>query len=38
LLDGLEPAERSAIKTYERARRHRRTVLGKLDQLRGGEG
>jgi hypothetical protein len=38
LLDGLEPAERSAIETYERARRHRRTVLGKLDQLRGGEG
>jgi hypothetical protein len=35
LLDGLEPSERSAIEAYERAGRHRRTVLGKLDQLRG---
>ncbi len=35
LLEGLEPAERSAIEAYERAGRHRRTILGKLDQLRG---
>jgi uncharacterized membrane protein len=38
LLDGLEPAERSAIEAYERAGRHRRTILGKLDQLRGDAG
>lgn len=38
LLDGLEPAERSAIEAYERAGRHRRTILGKLDQLREGGG
>jgi hypothetical protein len=35
LLEGLEPGERSAIEAYERAGRHRRTVLGKLAQLRG---
>ncbi|MGA7757028.1 MAG: hypothetical protein WBL31_14345 [Ilumatobacteraceae bacterium] len=38
LLEGLEPAERSAIEAYERAGRHRRTILGKLDQLRGEAG
>lgn len=32
-LDGLDATERTAIKTYERAGRHRRTILGKLDQL-----
>ncbi len=35
LLDGLETAERAAIEAYERAGRHRRTILGKIDQLRG---
>jgi hypothetical protein len=38
LLDDLEPAERSTIEAYERAGRHRRTILGKLDQLRGEDG
>jgi hypothetical protein len=33
-LDGLDDAEREAIERYERAGRHRRTILGKLDQLR----
>jgi hypothetical protein len=33
-LDGLDDAEREAIERYETAGRHRRTVLGKLDQLR----
>jgi hypothetical protein len=32
-LDGLDRAERDAIANYERAGRHRRTILGKLDQL-----
>lgn len=32
-LAGLETAEREAIERYERAGRHRRTILGKLDQL-----
>jgi hypothetical protein len=32
-LSGLEPAERAQIGDYERAHRHRRTILGKLDQL-----
>jgi hypothetical protein len=34
-LDGLEPDELDAIETYERAGRARRTVLGKIDRLRG---
>lgn len=33
-LEGLEPDERDAIERYELAGRCRRTVLGKLDQLR----
>jgi hypothetical protein len=33
-LDGLDAAERGEIERYEMARRHRRTVLGKLEQLR----
>jgi hypothetical protein len=33
-LDGLDATERQAIEEYERAGRHRRTILGKLDQLR----
>jgi hypothetical protein len=33
-LEGLTQAERNVIELYERAGRHRRTVLGKLDQLR----
>ncbi len=33
-LAGLSDAERELIERYERAHRHRRTVLGKLDQLR----
>ncbi len=33
-LDGLDAAERAAIEQYELRHRHRRTVLGKLDQLR----
>ena len=33
-LDGLDATERQAIEVYERAGRHRRTILGKLDQLR----
>ncbi len=32
-LDGLEPDELAAIRRHERARRNRRTILGKLDQL-----
>lgn len=35
-LDGLDDAEREAIERYETAGRHRRTILGKLDQLRTG--
>jgi hypothetical protein len=35
-LGDLEPDERAAIEAYERAGRHRRTILGKLDQLRDG--
>jgi hypothetical protein len=34
MLAGLEPAERDAIEAYELQGRHRRTILGKLDQLR----
>lgn len=34
-LAGLSASERDLIERYERANRHRRTVLGKLDQLRG---
>ena len=33
-LDGLDDAEREAIERYETAGRHRRTILGKLEQLR----
>jgi hypothetical protein len=33
-LDGLDDAERVAIERYELAGRHRRTILGKLEQLR----
>lgn len=33
-LDGLDDAEREAIELYETAGRHRRTILGKLEQLR----
>lgn len=33
-LDGLDDAERTAIERYETAGRHRRTILGKLEQLR----
>jgi hypothetical protein len=33
-LDGLDDAEREAIERYELAGRHRRTILGKLEQLR----
>ncbi len=33
-LAGLSDAERDLIERYERTHRHRRTVLGKLDQLR----
>jgi hypothetical protein len=34
MLAGLEPDERDAIESYELRGRHRRTILGKLDQLR----
>ncbi len=34
-LPGLSAAERDLVERYERAHRKRRTVLGKLDQLRG---
>ena len=33
-LEGLDAVERDAIERYEHNGRHRRTVLGKLDQLR----
>lgn len=33
-LEGLNQGERNVIELYETAGRHRRTVLGKLDQLR----
>ncbi len=33
-LDGLDAAERTAIERYEQVGRHRRTILGKLEQLR----
>jgi hypothetical protein len=36
-LDGLDEVERGAIERYEIAGRHRRTILGKLEQLRSGE-
>lgn len=36
MLADLDDDERAAIEQYERANRHRRTVLGKLDQLRTG--
>jgi hypothetical protein len=32
-LSGLEPSERAEIGAYERSHRHRRTILGKLEQL-----
>jgi hypothetical protein len=34
MLADLDDDERAAIGDYERAHRHRRTILGKLDQLR----
>lgn len=34
MLAGLEPRERDAIEAYELHGRHRRTILGKLAQLR----
>jgi hypothetical protein len=34
MLAGLEPNERDAIEAYELQGRHRRTILGKLAQLR----
>jgi hypothetical protein len=34
-LPSLTPAERRAIEQYELAHRHRRTILGKIEQLRG---
>jgi hypothetical protein len=34
-LESLSPAELSAVETYERANRRRRTVLGKISQLSG---
>jgi hypothetical protein len=34
MLAGLEPDERDAIEVYELQGRHRRTILGKLAQLR----
>ena len=33
-LASLTPAERDAVEAYELANRHRRTILGKIDQLR----
>jgi hypothetical protein len=33
-LASLTPKERAAIERYELAHRHRRTILGKIDQLR----
>ena len=33
-LDGLDADELATLEEYERAGRHRRTILGKLDQLR----
>jgi hypothetical protein len=33
-LAGLDATERHEIERYERAGRHRRTILGKLEQLR----
>ncbi len=35
-LGSLTQRERDAIEEYETANRHRRTILGKLDQLRSG--
>lgn len=35
-LGGLSDAEIDAVERYERSHRHRRTVLGKIDQLRNG--
>jgi hypothetical protein len=35
-LASLTQAERDAVEEYETANRHRRTILGKLDQLRSG--
>jgi hypothetical protein len=34
LLDALTPAERDRVAEHEKAHRHRRTVLGRVDQLR----
>jgi hypothetical protein len=36
-LSGLSTVERDAVERYERAHRQRRTVLGKLAQLREGD-
>ena len=36
-LGGLDVSELEAIETYERAGRHRRTILGKIEQLRTAE-
>ncbi len=37
-LAGLDGTELDAIEAYERSSRHRRTILGKIDQLRSSEG
>jgi len=37
-LAGLDESELDAIEAYERAGRHRRTILGKIEQLRTAEG
>jgi hypothetical protein len=37
-LAGLDESELDAIEAYERAGRHRRTILGKIEQLRAAEG
>ena len=34
LLDALTPAERNRVADHEKAYRNRRTVLGRIDQLR----
>jgi hypothetical protein len=34
LLDALTPAERNRVAEHEKAHRNRRTVLGRVDQLR----
>ena len=37
-LAGLDESELDAIEAYERSGRHRRTILGKVEQLRAGQG